>query len=157
MALHLVRHAKAGNASTWQGDDELRPLTPAGQRQAVTVSRVLSEWPVDRVLSSRYARCIETVAPTATTLALAVEPHDALAEEAPLEATWALVEELAGGGTNAVLCSHGNVLSAVLDRVHRRGVDVDAVEWTCHKASVWRLETDETGSLVKAVLALPQA
>jgi hypothetical protein len=37
-----------------------------------------------------------------------------------------------------VLCSHGNVFSTVLDSVHRRGIDVDAVEWTCRKGSIWR-------------------
>jgi phosphohistidine phosphatase SixA len=157
MALHLVRHAKAGDASAWQGEDELRPLTRAGYDQAKVLCQELGAWPVDRVLSSRYTRCIETVTPTAATFSLAVEVHTALAEEAPLEATWALLEELAGSGTDAVLCSHGNVFSTVLDRVHRRGVDVDAVEWTCRKGSIWRLETDKKGGFSKAVLALPQA
>ncbi|MBW8827223.1 MAG: histidine phosphatase family protein [Acidobacteria bacterium] len=157
MALHLVRHAKAGDSSAWPGDDELRPLTPAGHKQAIVVSRELGGWPVERILSSRYTRCLETVAPTAAAFMVAVETHDALAEEAPIEATWALVEELAGSGTDTVLYSHRNVLSALLDRVHRRGIDVDAVEWTCRKGSIWRLETDERGGLARAVLALPQA
>ena len=157
MALHLVRHAKAGDPDRRHGPDELRPLTRAGREQAVVLGQALCDWPITRVLSSRYTRCIETLTPAAEKLALPVEAHDALAEEAPLETTWALLEELTRAGTEAVLCSHGNVCSAVLDRVHRRGIDVDATEWSCRKGSVWRLETDNKGAFIKAVLALPQA
>src|SRR3954471_6405627 len=157
MALHLVRHAKAGDANAWDGEDELRPLSKAGLRQAEVLGDELGDRPIEVVLSSRYLRCIETVAPTAAKLALRVEEHDALAEEASLEDTWSLLEELAGAGTEAVLCSHGNVFSAVLDRLHRRGIDVDATEWSCRKGSVWRIETDADGAFVKAVLAVPQA
>ena len=32
--LHLLRHAHAGDAFEWIGDDDLRPLTKKGRRQA---------------------------------------------------------------------------------------------------------------------------
>ena len=38
MSLFLVRHAKAGNRSEWQGDDHIRPLTPKGWRQAEAIA-----------------------------------------------------------------------------------------------------------------------
>ena len=155
MALHLVRHAKAGDPRG--DDDESRPLSSAGRAQAKILGTALGSLPVERVLTSRYARCVETIAPAAERLGLVVEQHDALAEEAAVKATWALLEELAEAGTEAIICSHGPVLSAVLDRVHRRGVEVEAAEWSCRKASIWRLEVDTNGAFSKAVLALPEA
>lgn len=152
MALHLVRHADAGPPGG--PDDELRPLTARGRRQAGSIAELLGAAPVGRILSSRYVRCRETVAPLADHLGVAVETTPALAEEAEVDTAWALVDSLARIGGEAVLCSHGNVLSAVLDRVHRRGVEVDAGEWACRKGSVWRLETDSDGAVVRAVLAL---
>jgi phosphohistidine phosphatase SixA len=155
MALHLVRHAKAGDPRG--DDDESRPLSAAGRAQAKVLGKALGSLPVERVLTSRYVRCVETVEPAAARLGLTVEVHDALSEEASIKATWALLEELATGGTEAIVCSHGPVLSAVLDRVHRRGVDIEATEWSCRKASIWRLETDKQGAFRKAVLALKEA
>ena len=34
LMLYLVRHAKAGSSHDFTGDDRLRPLSPAGRRQA---------------------------------------------------------------------------------------------------------------------------
>src|SRR5918998_4116991 len=122
MALVLVRHAKAGSRSAWAQDDEIRPLTKAGVRQAEALAERLAGDPVARVLSSRFVRCVQTVAPLAERLGLEVEHHPALAEEAELDDTEALLAELAG--TEAVLCTHGNVMSALLDRLRWRGVEL---------------------------------
>lgn len=153
MALHLVRHGLAGAQRTWKGDDELRPLTPAGRRQATVLVDELTAHPVTLVLSSRFRRCVETVEPTATALGLPVDEHDGLAEEASVEQTWTLLEMLAIAGTEAVLCSHANVLGAVLDRAHRRGVEVVAADWSSREGCVWRLEADDGGTFCRAVLA----
>jgi 8-oxo-dGTP diphosphatase len=152
MALHLVRHADAG--SHRRHDDEHRPLSDKGRRQAKAVRDTLVAVPVARIVSSRYTRCVETVRPLGERLSVALAMHPALAEEADLSDGWKLVEQLAAQEGDTVVCSHGNVLSAVLDRVHRRGIEVVADEWTCRKGSVWRLDTDPDGTLVRAVLVL---
>jgi 8-oxo-dGTP diphosphatase len=134
MTLYVIRHAKAGNAP-----DEERPLNDAGRRQAERIADLLGDAGVERILTSRYARCVETVAPLAERVGVEVERHDALAEESDVEAAWALLESVAG--TDAVLCSHGNILGPVLDRVLRRGAEVDG-EWTLRKGSIWCLHPD---------------
>lgn len=153
MALHLVRHGLAGAQRTWEGHDELRPLTPAGRRQSTALVAELTSHPVTLVLSSRFRRCVETVEPAAAALGLPVDLHDGLAEEASVEQAWTLLEMLAIAGTEAVLCSHANVLGAVLDRAHRRGIEVVAAEWSSREACVWRIETDTDGTICRAVLA----
>jgi broad specificity phosphatase PhoE len=52
-----------------------------------------------------------------------------------------------------VLCSHGNVIPALLDRLQRRGIAIDAAEWSCHKGSIWTVEVDG-GTVTRAVQTL---
>ena len=153
MAVHLVRHAKAGNRGS-HPDDEARPLSKGGQRQAEAVVDHLADFPIKQILSSRYVRCTQSVEPLALSLGIEVEEDEALAEEASLGLTWKLIERLLQSDADTVVCSHGNVIGAVLDRVRRRGVPIKAKHWTCPKGSVWRLETDDEGQLTRAVLAL---
>ena len=156
MAIHLVRHAKAGNRPAWHEPDDLRPLTSAGLAQALAVADLLAARAVSRVISSRYVRCVQTVQPLADRIGVADETHRDLAEEADLSATWSLLEALAAAGGEAVLCSHGNVIGAVLDRLRRRGITFVADELTCRKGSVWTLHVED-GALASAVLTLAQA
>jgi 8-oxo-dGTP diphosphatase len=149
-ALHLVRHADAGH-----GPDEARSLTDAGRAQAERIADHLAGVPITRVLSSRYQRCIETVTPLATRLGIPIETHDALCEEANIDDTWALVESLVDH--DVLVCSHGNLIAPVLDRVLRRGAVIDAVEWACHKGSIWRLENDEDRPIARAVLVVSRS
>jgi 8-oxo-dGTP diphosphatase len=144
MTLYVVRHAKAGSAP-----DEERPLNDAGQRQARLIAELLAGADVGRVLTSRYTRCVETVAPLARRLGVELEHHDALAEEADVEVAWQLLESLAG--TETVLCSHGNIISPLLDRVLRRGAEIEG-EWSCKKGSIWRLEPEGDRPFGRAVL-----
>src|SRR5690348_16606746 len=108
MTIYLVRHAKAGERDAWIGDDELRPLSGRGHLQARELVDVLADAHFERVVSSPYVRCMETVVPIAAARRLAVEPSDALAEGATLEEAIALVQKVAGAG--AVLCTHGVIV-----------------------------------------------
>ena len=157
MAIHLVRHAKAGVRPGWRGDDEERPLTDAGRTQADVIADLLAGRGVRRVLTSRYLRCVQTVEPLAARLGVPVEHERALAEEADPHDAWRLVEDLAAKGEEAVLCSHGNIVSPILDRLHRRGLEVVATEWTCAKGSVWTIEVDDDGEPCRVVQTLRQA
>jgi 8-oxo-dGTP diphosphatase len=109
----LLRHASAGDRDTWNGDDRLRPLDEHGRAQAVALRDVLCARRVHRVLSSPYVRCLQTVAP----LELEIVPDERLAEGAPAEKTMALLREL----DNAVACTHGDVVEAVIGRSLPKG------------------------------------
>jgi broad specificity phosphatase PhoE len=109
-----------------------------------------------RIASSRYVRCVQTVEPLADKLGLQVEQHPALAEEADIDRTWALLEEAAAAGQETVLCSHGNIIPPLLDRLRRRGLDLVADDWSCHKGSIWTVEVDG-GRAARAVQTLARA
>ena len=65
MTIYLVRHAKAGDRAAWTGDDTLRPLSGRGHAQARGLLDVLADARFQRVVSSPYVRCMETVVPIA--------------------------------------------------------------------------------------------
>ncbi len=73
MALLLVRHANAGRRSAYKGDDRLRPLSPRGRARASELVPLLAPYRPQRILSSPYVRCCETVQPLAEALGLPVE------------------------------------------------------------------------------------
>ena len=147
MAVHVVRHADAGNGP------EDRELLTSGNERAERIARHLAGAGVTRILTSRYPRCLQTVTPLAEQLGLPVEVHDDLAEEADVDQAWALLEELAGSDTDAVVCSHGNIISPLLDRVLRRGAAIHG-DWSCRKGSVWTLEGGPE-HFTRATLTLP--
>src|SRR5579864_3821639 len=82
----LVRHAQALPRSGWEGDDRDRDLSKKGRRQAGGLVALLQELKPQRVLSSPYLRCTETVRPLAEALGVVVEMEDRLAEGAGIAA-----------------------------------------------------------------------
>ena len=108
----LVRHATAGKRDKWDGDDRRRPLDGRGRRQAAELAEILSDYPVKRILSSPFARCIQSVEPLGERLGLEIEAVDELAEGATAGDVHRLMESLSG--ELAVLCTHGDVVEAVL-------------------------------------------
>ncbi len=147
MTVYLVRHAKAGERNVWEGDDELRPLSGRGHLQTRGLLDVLEDAEFDRLLSSPYVRCMETVVPLSGRRGIAIEPVDALAEGAQLDDALALVRKHAAGG--AVFCTHGDVIPMLLDYYGRHGVDIGvAPQWP--KGSTWALDTDATGEVISA-------
>ncbi len=138
MPLYLVRHAKAGSRSGWLGPDETRPLSKGGREQAQGIKRWLAEWPVPRILSSPYVRCVETMQPLANKLGLAVEANEILAEGNP---AGRLLELLAALPDHTVLCSHGDLIPATIEALARRGMVVDGEpDW--RKGATWIIERD---------------
>ena len=81
MRLYLMRHGPAGDSATWQGDDQLRPLTVKGQQKVRAASVGLKRLAptVDVLLSSPLVRARQTADIVAKTLHLAVEDQEALA------------------------------------------------------------------------------
>jgi broad specificity phosphatase PhoE len=115
----LVRHGDAGDRRTWVGDDAQRPLDETGRHQAEGLDGVLGEREITRIFSSPYVRCAQTVEPLAVARRLPVEHRLELAEGASPEDVQALLRD-AGSGP-VVLCTHGDVIEALLGRESEKG------------------------------------
>lgn len=150
MPLLLIRHAHAGTRKEWKGEDTLRPLSERGQRQARRLVRTVEGWGVQRILSSPYTRCHETVVPLAKAFGLKIEDSDALAEGHGSDAL-ELVRQLAH--EKVALCTHGDVIPDVLVPL----ADEDRLDLGPRprqaKGSVWVLES--TGHLFTKATYLP--
>jgi 8-oxo-dGTP diphosphatase len=112
MPLLVVRHAPAGRRSAYTGDDRVRPLSARGKARAAELVGLLSRYHPQRVLSSPFTRCYETVRPIAGALGIPVESVDELAEGHGPDAV-RLLHRMAG--ESAILCTHGDVALALLD------------------------------------------
>ena len=110
----MVRHAHAGSRSSWDGPDEARPLTNRGRRQSDSIADALRSVGVTRLVSSPYARCVQTLDPLGRHLRLPVERDDRLSEGAGGVAALELADELAKEPRAAVVCSHGDVIPELL-------------------------------------------
>jgi 8-oxo-dGTP diphosphatase len=147
MTIYLVRHARAGERSSWRHDDWLRPLSGAGRAQARGLIDLLREARFERVLSSPYVRCLETVVPIAGARRLPIEPEDALAEGGDLDSVLAIVRKHIV--TGALLCSHGDVIPAVLSTLAARGVDIGK-DPRCPKGCTWVLDAPDGVDITEA-------
>lgn len=135
----LVRHAKAGRRLDWNGEDDARPLEPAGIAQAERLVGFLSMFAPDRIVSANPVRCVQTVQPLADRLGLDVLVDPVFADEsyeqrpqASEKALLALTEPDAAPVT--VVASQGTTIPALIDRFGRD------VRWsTTRKAAVWVL------------------
>jgi phosphohistidine phosphatase SixA len=119
MTILLVRHASAGDRAEWDGEDRLRPLDARGRRQAEALVGQLAGFEIDRILSSPYVRCVQTVEPLARTRGLEIKEREELAEEHQETAGPRLVRAL--GSENAVVCGHGGLSEAVVGRSQKKG------------------------------------
>jgi 8-oxo-(d)GTP phosphatase len=137
----LVRHAKAGKRSEWAGDDALRPLTEAGERQRDALHSLLPLFAPSNVYSAPRVRCEQTVAPVAEDLGINIATTTLLSEEGYSAKPDAGVRELldiaARGGTT-VVSSQGGVIPDLVGRLaDSAGLDLGEVRSA--KGSVWFL------------------
>ncbi len=137
MHILLVRHALAVRRRDWTRPDALRPLTPKGLFQADGLIQTLAPYAIDRIVSSPYARCVETVAPLGKHLGLTVEIAQELAEGESTAAT-ALIG--ARKERCVVLCSHGDVIPDLLDEL--AGTNSWDDELPFAKGSTWVVTTE---------------
>lgn len=135
--IFLLRHAAAGDRATFEGVDSTRPLTKKGRRQAEAIAGLLSGRGIERIYTSPYTRCVESVRPLAKLTGAKIREHDALAEGPDVDAAYSLVDDLVG--YNAVLCSHGDVIPAVINRMMWAGLSLES-RFYCSKASIWEVD-----------------
>jgi 8-oxo-(d)GTP phosphatase len=140
-AVLLIRHAKAGDRKSWADDDRLRPLEPAGTKQAALIAEIVPHWQPDRVGSADLLRCIQTVAPLAENLAMSVETEPTLSEDAfadDPDAALARIRELAGAGGTSAICSQGGAIPGmVAELADADGLDLPEIP--AKKGSMWAL------------------
>src|SRR3954453_11829407 len=74
IAIHLLRHAHAGDAERWAGDDAERPLTEKGRRQSERLGRLLETYDdaPDVFITSPKVRSAQTADIVAAALGLPV-------------------------------------------------------------------------------------
>ena len=119
MPLLVIRHARAGDRAEWQEDDRKRPLDKRGRRQAQALVDELAEFPLTRILSSPYDRCIQTVEPLAAARGLQIEVRDELSEERQHLEGAALAHSLVG--EPVALCVHGGLSDAAFGERQKKG------------------------------------
>jgi 8-oxo-dGTP pyrophosphatase MutT (NUDIX family)/phosphohistidine phosphatase SixA len=116
-ALVVVRHAESVPRKKWEGSEADRPLDDEGRRQAQLLVPLLGAWRPERLLTSPWQRCRDTLLP------YAVDDHDALlnvpelTEDAALQdpgAAAAVVRRLIASDEDVAMCTHRPVLASVV-------------------------------------------
>src|SRR3954447_16919577 len=112
--LYLVRHGKAGSRHEFSGNARLRPLSPAGRRQADALAIRLAEAGVKHFISSPYTRCVQTLRPAAKAMGTKVETDERLSEGHTFVGVIELMSEASDG---TAFCSHGDVIPETISEL----------------------------------------
>jgi 8-oxo-dGTP diphosphatase len=115
--LLVVRHASAGERDEWDGDDARRPLDERGRGQAEALVDQLAGFELDRIVSSPFDRCVQSVVPLARARGLELETTDELAEGVELDRVRDLLMGLEGQA--AVVCGHGPELYPLFGKLKK--------------------------------------
>jgi len=112
--VHLLRHAHAGDAFEWIGDDDLRPLTSKGRGQAARLGAFLAAHGVrpDVIVSSPLVRARQTAEIVAEALGMTFRTDPRLGAGFGKRELWALLDE--SGGREVMFVGHDPDLSALL-------------------------------------------
>ena len=140
MTLHLIRHASAGSRNSSDCDDFERPLDERGLAQAAALVIWFADLSLRDVWSSPARRCQQTVVPLAAAHGLKVSTCRELTEGVRPADLLALLSTEASLDGDLVMCSHGDVIPEVLNRLLRQGMTVTGPRG-CDKGSIWSLET----------------
>jgi phosphohistidine phosphatase SixA len=120
--LIIVRHAKAKPRSSWSRAEGDRPLAATGRRQAAAVNRLLQAWTPQRVVSSPWVRCVQTISPYVAERSAKLKIVDALTERDAARRprrTRAAVERVMDKRRPVAVCTHRPVLPLVFDVLSR--------------------------------------
>jgi phosphohistidine phosphatase SixA len=112
--VHLLRHAHAGDAFAWIGDDDLRPLTRKGRQQSERLGAFLEAQGIrpDVIVSSPKVRAQQTAEIVASTLGMTVKLDPRLGDGFGKRGLWALLDET--GAREPMFVGHDPDLSALL-------------------------------------------
>jgi 8-oxo-dGTP diphosphatase len=122
LIIDLVPHMDAGDRDTWQADQDTRPLTESGQRQARAQADALAAAPVDALYAGPALRCRQTLQPLAERVGLEIA---VLAEIGEFQAWRAPGGWNADGNRGGNVAAHGagSAMAAVtrMRALHERG------------------------------------
>ena len=127
LIIDLVRHMKARNRLKWTGEDDERPLTKLGLRQAEMHAGVMASGErIEAVYSSPAVRCRQTIEPLAERLGFIPRIEPLLAEtrllsSLPIGAENPLLSRLREAhpdGGRVVACGHGVTIPAFLESLN---------------------------------------
>lgn len=136
MALYIVRHGNAGKRSQWDGSDMTRPLNDLGRIQAKELSLKIAAIAPTWLVSSPFLRCIQTLQDLSDLTGLPILADERLAENGDMTAILQMLEQ---APDRAVICSHGDVIPALIRTLENRGMAITtAPNW--QKASVWVIQ-----------------
>jgi 8-oxo-dGTP pyrophosphatase MutT (NUDIX family)/phosphohistidine phosphatase SixA len=113
----FIRHAYAGERDAWSAPDSVRPLDGTGHAQAATLAGLLALFRPTRLVSASPRRCLQTLAPLAKAVDLAVEVEsvfDETAHEKDRAAAAARLPALAALSPVTVVCSQGQVIKQTM-------------------------------------------
>ncbi|HEX6404564.1 MAG TPA: NUDIX hydrolase [Pseudonocardiaceae bacterium] len=138
----LVRHGDAGERDAWQGDDDLRPLTAAGHRQAKVLRALLPLFGARRVYSASPLRCRQSVEGLAADLGAPTVVETRLSEDGyladPPAGLRQLLEIAAEPGGPAVVCSQGGVIPDLIGKL-AEAARLEPLDVASRKGSFWGL------------------
>jgi 8-oxo-dGTP diphosphatase len=137
--IELITHMDAGDRRLWTGDQDSRPLSELGRRQAAHITKALAVSPFDGLYSSPALRCRQTLEPLAAQLHLPItvvpelresngfQPpvgwafqksdamHDPLGGAYAAGRAWAALQQMIGASSGRVaVCSHGDIVPALV-------------------------------------------
>lgn len=115
LELHLLRHADAGDPGAWTGDDDARPLSAKGERQAERLAAFLADRGVapDAIITSPKVRAQQTARIVADRLGPKVRVDDRLGGPFGPEDVDAILED-AGNPERPILVGHDPDFSELL-------------------------------------------
>jgi phosphohistidine phosphatase len=134
--LYLLRHAHAGDRGTWHGDDDERPLSDKGRRQAETLGRFLAQvgFRPDVIVTSPKTRALQTAEIVGMALHLEVSTDVRLADGFRLGTAEKLLAEL--DADRPVLVGHDPDLSMLVEAL--AGTDAIPIK----KGALCRVDAD---------------
>jgi len=141
VALYVVRHAKAGRRTEWDGPDTLRPLSDKGWEQATALAQTLQTLSPSKLISSPATRCMQTLDPLAKAINQEVRVDERLQEGGDIAEMIELFEDVPD---LSVMSSHGDMIPELIRLLERRGMEIGSKpDW--RKASVWVIQRTKRG------------
>ena len=113
----VVRHGFARPRNLWAREDAERPLIEAGRIQAGHLQDTLTAWAPERVFTSPWRRCQETIRPFVSVSLVKVRNKGKLSEDGHRRnraGTASLISNQLGRGRSTVICTHRPVLGTIL-------------------------------------------
>jgi phosphohistidine phosphatase SixA len=156
MRVTIVRHARAVSKREWSGTDRLRPLDDVGEKHAVALVDALPVAAIRCLMSSPALRCVQTLEPLARHTGLPIEISELLAADGDARTVLARLDH--DVLSDAVLCTHGEVMRPLLRQMRRRHVDIVGDPGRrgslLRKGVAWQLDIGDNG-VVGTLNAIP--